>query len=67
MLDGHPKLEASARCRQPAHIIGLFRIEDSWGDPQDRSRELVENLRQQRSEAGKMATEDSWRHVAWLR
>jgi len=66
VLDGHHTLEAYARCGQPARVIGLFRLEDCRGDPADRSRELIGNLRQLRQEQGQMASDVYWREVDWL-
>lgn len=66
VLDGHHKLEAYARCKMPAHLIGLFRLEDSWGDPNDRSQHLIEMIRQHQTESGTMASESYWHHLDWL-
>jgi len=60
VLDGHHTLEAYARCRQPARVIGLFRLEDCWTDPAAPGRDLIENLRQLRQEQGQMASDVYW-------
>jgi len=40
ILDGHHKLAAYSRLGQPARVLALCRVEDSWGPPEDPARWL---------------------------
>jgi len=42
VLDGHHKLLAYTRRHEPARALMLFRVEDSWGPPEDRARWINE-------------------------
>jgi hypothetical protein len=57
VLDGHHKLEAYARCQQPAKIICLFYLENTWGPRSDPSGPLVDAIAQLSSEQGQMSAD----------
>jgi hypothetical protein len=42
VLDGHHKLVAYERAAVPARALLVFRVEDSWGPPEDRTRYIEE-------------------------
>lgn len=44
VLDGHHKLAAAVRRRQPARILAICRLEDSSGPPDDRARWLRQSV-----------------------
>lgn len=57
VLDGHHKLEAYARCEQPAQLIGLFPLENRWGPGSLSSEPLLEAIGQLNGEAGQLSSE----------
>lgn len=48
LLDGHHKMEAYARLQEPASIIALFHLENTWGPREDPAAPLLDALRQLR-------------------